>query len=510
MIVRSVALATLVSFSLVLTACGGGGGSSTTPPTVQPTPLPSSNPPAPPPGGGGTQSSAACPTSATAASVATSSLRTATRFVSRSFGAERYVPGTIVYTDTSGAMHVKRTDPSRVQDEIARLRMSGTAQHVQQAQYRRSMAVTPNDPYYRGFGAAAPYDESSTEPGQWDMHVINLSTAWASIQKGAPIAVIDTGVDVNHPELRDRIAYARCYVTYPTSASQTSGPYVTDLDGHGTDVAGIADAATNNSFGFAGTAFAAPLLAFRVFPSPPSGGCDPSTPNAQCDTTDVDEVSAINDAVAHGARVINLSLGSDGPLSACKDTIEENAIENAIAHGVVVVAAAGNESANHLDCPAAYPGVIAVGASALEGSADSVTEGVATYSNYVGSSGPGGGGAYLVAPGGDPCAGSSSASCNDSNNLHWIENIYSSTAVSPGSCGTDAAGQAGDCRILIAGTSQATPHVAGVVSLMLGLRPGLTPVQVAADLCKSATNIGSSKQGCGRLNAAGAVALAAQ
>jgi subtilisin family serine protease len=426
--------------------------------------------------------------------------------------AQRYVPGMVVYTDTAGSLHVKRVDESRVDSEISKLRGTAGVRVVQRAQFRRAMAVTPSDPYYKGFsGAAAPYFEASGVPGQWDMHIIGLSTAWSSVQNGAPIAIIDTGVDVTHPELRGgKITYTRCYVTYPHTSPQTSGPYVTDMDGHGTDVAGIADADTNNGFGFAGAAFNAPMLAFRIFPTPPSGGCTSSSTNSQCDTTDVDEVSAINDAVAHGARVINLSLGSDGPLSNCQDTIEQNAIENAISHGVVVVAAAGNESANHLDCPAAYPGVIAVGASALEGSGNSVTEGVASYSNWVASSGPGGGGAYLVAPGGDPCSGSTSSSCDDSDNLHWIENIYSSTSGTSGACSVDQAGQSGDCRILIAGTSQATPHVAGVVSLMLGLRPGLTPSQVAADLCSSATKIGSSKQGCGRLNAAGAVSLAAR
>jgi subtilisin family serine protease len=336
------------------------------------------------------------------------------------------------------------------------------------------------------------------------MHVIGLATAWSSVEKGAPIAIVDTGVDVTHPDLRSgKIIYARCYVTYPSNSSQSSGPYVTDLDGHGTDVAGIAAADTNNAFGFSGTGFNAPILAFRVFPAPPSAGCAGASSSAQCDTTDVDEVSAINDAVKHGARVINLSLGADGPLANCRDTIEENAIENAIAHGVAVVAAAGNESADHLDCPAAYPGVIAVGASALEGAGDSVSEGVASYSNWAGASGPGTGGAYLVAPGGDP------SGAGDSDDLHWIENIYSSTAASPGACARDEAGQSGDCRILIAGTSQATPHVAGVVSLMLGLRPSLSPAQIAADLCSSARGIGSSKQGCGRLDAAGAVAKAA-
>jgi subtilisin family serine protease len=417
-------------------------------------------------------------------------------------GAARFVPGMIVVTNRSGEMRVVHVDPARTDEELLRYRSQPDVRDVQRAQYRRMFSVTPNDPYYDGFGPGAPYYESSTVPGQWDMHVIGLSGAWGYVENGAPIAIIDTGVDVTHPEMHGKITYAKCYVTYPHTSPQTTGPYVTDMDGHGTNVAGIASADTNNSFGFAGAGFNAPILAFRIFPTPPSGGCIGSS-NAQCETTDVDEVSAINDAVAHGARVINLSLGSDGPLSNCQDTIEENAIENAISHGVVVVAAAGNESANHLDCPAAYPGVIAVGASALEGTGNSVSEGVAGYSNYVGASGPGSGGAYLVAPGGDP-SGSS-----DGDDLHWIENIYSSTAVSPGSCGTDVAGKSGDCRILIAGTSQATPHVAGVVALMLGLRPSLTPAEVAADLCSTAADIHSSKQGCGRLNAAGALAKAA-
>jgi subtilisin family serine protease len=418
--------------------------------------------------------------------------------------AQRYVPGLLVLTDAAGAMHVRSVDPSRVDAEMMRLRAQAGVRAVQRAQYRYAMSVTPNDPYYRGFGQSAPYEESSSSPGQWDMHVIGLSSAWSSVEEGAPIAIVDTGVDVTHPDLQGgKIVYTHCYVTYPTNASQTSGSYVTDMDGHGTNVAGIADADTNNDFGFAGAGFNAPLLAFRIFPTPPSGGCG-GTSSAQCSTTDVDEATAIDDAVSHGARVINLSLGAAGPLSNCHDSIEERAVENAIAHGVVVVAAAGNESANHLDCPAAYPGVIAVGASALEGSGTSVSEGVASYSNWTSASGPGSGGAYLVAPGGDPSGGS------DADNLHWIENIYSSTAISPGTCAADAAGKAGDCRIFIAGTSQATPHVAGVVSLMLGLRPSLTPAQIATDLCASATNIGNTKQGCGRLNAAQAVARAAQ
>jgi subtilisin family serine protease len=386
---------------------------------------------------------------------------------------------------------------------------------------RHLMSIAANDPYYSGFsGTNAPYFETASIPGQWDMHVINLDAAWSQFASApivaAPIAIVDTGVDVTHPDVMTpagvtapKIVRAYCYVTYPAGTTQTSGPYVTDMDGHGTNVAGIADADTNNSFAFAGVAFDAPLLVYRIFPSTPAGGCEVKNPPAQCDTTSQDESSAIDDAVAHGAKVINLSLGGSPPCSA--NDPEYVAVEHAIANGVVVVAAAGNESNGQLDCPAADPGVIAVGASAINDTIPlSPSEYVAGYSNYLTTPGTSSGGAYLVAPGGDPCPGSFSSSCSDSDDLHWIENIYSSTAsVQPGDCGKDYAGESGDCRILIAGTSMAVPHVSGVVSLMLAKNPSLTPAQIATGLCASSDDISDSKQGCGRVNASAAVMWAA-
>ena len=406
---------------------------------------------------------------------------------------------------------VVSVDPARVQEAITRLQHTPGVISVERAQYRRLMAaVNVNDPYYKGFGPGAPYFATSDTPGQWDMHVINVGTAWGFYNSlpavGAPIAVIDTGVDVTHPDLAGgKIIRQACFVTFPTTAAQTTSGFAIDTDGHGTNVAGIADADTNNSFGFAGVAFDAPLLAYRIFPTTPAGGCEVSSPPAQCDTTNVDEVSAINDAVSHGAKVINLSLGANGPLSKCQDSLEENAIESAISHGVVVVAAAGNESANSLDCPGAYPGVIAAGAEGPTGSADSNsdTQAVAPYSNWVSASGPGGGGAYLIAPGGVANSGS------DSNDLHFVENITSSQMADASQfCTTDHAGAANDCRGGFAGTSQATPHVAGVASLILGLKPNLTPAQVASDICSTAHSIGSTKQGCGLVDAGAAVAKA--
>jgi serine protease len=402
-------------------------------------------------------------------------------------------------------------DPSRTSAAISRLQRTPGVISVERAQYRHMMAtVNVNDPYYKGFGPGAPLFANATTPGQWDMHIINVGAAWGAYSslpaRGAPIAIIDTGVDVTHPDLSGgKIVHQACFVTFPASAAQTTGGFAVDTDGHGTNVAGIADADTNNNFGFAGVAFDAPLLAYRIFPTTPAGGCEGSN-NAQCSTTDVDEVSAINDAVSHGARVINLSLGATGPLSNCRDTIEMNAVEGAIAHGVVVVAASGNGNAqgvgqNYLDCPAAYPGVIAAGAEGPAGSSNAET--VASYSNWVTSSGGGSGGAYLVAPGG------TANTSSDNSDLHFVENITSSQMADASQfCTVDRAGDSHDCRGGFAGTSQATPHVAGVASLILGLRPSLTPAQVASDICSSAKSIGSSKEGCGLVDAGAAVARA--
>ena len=507
--------------ALMLASCGGGGGSSGATLPIAPT----SNPGPPP-------SPQSCPSSGSAAASGAwaGSSMSAHRAPVTDDGSNRYVPGlyTVTYAsddvaatvDTIAAseggrpanarfdalglrMRVLSVDPARAQSLVARLKQTPGVARVEQAQYRRLAAtVSVNDPYFRGFGPGSPYFESASEPGQWDMHVINVATAWGDYTslpaRGAAIAIVDTGVDVTHPDLSGgKVVRQRCFVTFPTTSPQTSGPFATDTDGHGTNVAGIADADTNNGFGFAGVAYDAPLLAYRIFPTTPSAGCEGSS-SAQCSTTDVDEASAINDAVANGAKVINLSLGATPP---CTDATEQSAVEAAIAHGVVVVAAAGNESKNSLDCPAAYAGVIAVGAEGPSGSSDA--EAVAGYSNYLSSHGTGAGGAYLVAPGGTASSGS------DTNDLHYVENITSSQMANASAfCRPDFAGQSGDCRGGYAGTSQATPHVAGVVSLMLGLRGSLTPTQISTDLCSTAHSIGDSKQGCGRLDAAAAVAKA--
>lgn len=524
---RSSRLLSIITLSaLALTACGGGGGSNSSMPPAPNNPAPGPSP----------ASSADCPTSGSAPASFTgmSTAEEQRRGPATSIGSALYVPGEIVvdYDSAASSGQIDRAiaavsvhsatevhfdavgmrsrvlslDPSRVDRTIAQLKTAPGVLSVHRAQYRQLMSVNVNDPYYQGFGPGAPYFESAASPGEWDLHAIDVGSAWGEFSSvpvaGAPIAILDTGVDVTHPDMAGgKIIRTECFVTFPLSSSQSTSTFVTDTSGHGTNVAGIADADTNNSFGFAGVGFNAPLLAYRIFPTTPSGGCENSK-NPQCNSTDVDEVSAINDAIAHGAKVINLSLGAPGPLSSCQDPTEENAIESAIHKGVVVVAAAGNDGKAALDCPAAYPGVIAVGADGISDSG-TIKEVVASYSNYSTAGLQSGGGAYLVAPGG---TASGSA---DSDDLHWIENITSSQqSGASGFCSVDAAGASNDCRGLFAGTSQATPHITGVVSLMLAINPSLTPAEIASDLCSTAQSIGDSKQGCGRVDAGAAVTLA--
>jgi len=413
------------------------------------------------------------------------------------------------------ATRIVRVDEGKLEATAATLRQQPGVERVDRVGARQEMSSVPfftNDPYFNGHVTMpagqptpppAPLYAAPNYPGQWDMHIMGLENVFGYTQPGnavAPnanalgslaikLAVIDTGTDVSLPDIgvpTSRIVPngTQCFIT-PQTGLQTHTQNVSDFDGHGTNVTGIAAAEVQNGFGFVGTGGNVSLLLYRIFPK---GG--PNDGNA----SSVDEASAIGDAVSRGANVISLSLGSS-----TADTTERTAITNAINAGVVVVAAAGNEKAAKLDFPAAYPGVIAVGASAID---DSGTERVAGYSNYDAANSATWG---LVAPGGDPVDGS------DPDFLHWIQNTYSLRVAAPGQCRAalgkpDFFGESGNCSVLIAGTSQATPHVAGAVAMLLSVKPSLIPrdaagvANIQAMLMASTHNIGDAKQGAGRLN----------
>jgi subtilisin family serine protease len=488
------------------------------------------------------------------------------------------------YPSLNLTLHELRVSNDRVNATIAALQSTPGVRGVGKSGERRYHATVlagylTNDPYFAGF-ISGTNRENASLPGQWDMHAIKLEYAFAYSQadngpsgivntgalgsSSVPIAIIDTGEDATHPELASVISRQQCFITNDAGTAQSASNYSTDGDGHGTNVSGIAAAATNNSFGFVGAGGKSSIWAYRVFPTP-DDTCVGSSPDHQCSANTADIASAIDDAVNNGAKVINISLGgkcANQPHLQCvggcyvpsntypggaaqfvkdypagdSDPVEGAAIENAISHNVIVVAAAGNGGIAGLSAPACDTGVIAVGATSLDdgqalgtsrtwtaGTSSNPVEYVAGYSQWGSpASNPKSSSAWgIVAPGGDP------SSDTDNDNLHWIENIWTSTPFqsSPsdqnfiGECTNDypngSLTSSPDCRMLIAGTSMATPHVAGAVALILAATgtsgPYATPSAMKALLCATADDLGAKAgayQGCGRLNIYRAMAKA--
>jgi len=185
------------------------------------------------------------------------------------------------------------------------------------------------------------------------------------------IAIVDTGVDLSHPDLAAKI------VPGHNSINVLSSPQ--DDNGHGTHAAGIAAASGNNGVGMAGVSWGARIMPVKVLYASGSGF-----------SSDVAE--GITWAADHGAQVINLSLGGALPSTALQD-----AVNYAYNKGIILVAAAGNTSSNFVLYPARYPNVIAVGAvdsankrlsnSTIGPELDLVAPGAFIYSTVIGGYG---------------------------------------------------------------------------------------------------------------------------
>ncbi len=215
---------------------------------------------------------------------------------------------------------------------------------------RRALGTAPADP------GPDPYRSE-----QWALDALDAEAVWAGgTASGQVVAVVDTGVDPEHPDLSGRVLPGATFLGGPRSGSGWIGapecafpsPATgAALDrysscGHGTHVAGIVAAVSGNGVGVAGLAQQARILPVRVLDADGLGW-------------DSDVARGIVYAVDAGATVINLSLG--GPASSA---VLQAAVEYAVAAGVSVVAAAGNSAleGNPVMYPAALPRVLAVAA----------------------------------------------------------------------------------------------------------------------------------------------------
>jgi subtilisin family serine protease len=314
--------------------------------------------------------------------------------------------------------------------------------------------AAPNDPFWGQ---------------QWNMTEIGFPAAWgASTGRGVKIGIVDTGVDLGHQDLAGKVVIGTSCINSGGDPSKCAGS-AQDDNGHGTHVAGIAAAATNNGLGVAGAAPDAQLVVAKALDSKGSGNFS-------------DVNAGIMWVVDHGARVVNLSLGDSTPIvpGVLGQNSLETGVEYAWSHGAVPVLASGNTN---------YFGL----GSQNYGNTDAMVVG-ATGSNgqttsY--SSPPGNAKWSLVAPGGDGYDSTGQPTCDGAARAHCIISTYWS-AGQANSYGYDE------------GTSMATPHVTGTVALLLAM--GRTPQQAVSDTLSSANKDAACGTGCaGRLDASSAV-----
>ncbi|MDX2181537.1 MAG: S8 family serine peptidase [Bryobacteraceae bacterium] len=294
-----------------------------------------------------------------------------------------------------------------------------------------SVGVIPSDPYFSS---------------QWSLERIKAPTAWATVRRGVAIGIIDTGVAYDHEDLAGRVMLGldQCEKTVekPEGIICEADVDPADNHGHGTGTASNAAAIANNAKGMAGAAYEAPIIAEKIS----------ALIHGKPVFTELNVALAIVDAVSLGARVVNLSLGAAG--------IVKSAVDYALARHTVVVAAAGNSSAAEPVYPAAYPGVISVGASDEENKR-------ARWNPLVGGN----------------CLDSDEVTLA-SNYGQWVD-IYA-----PGKNLVYAKKNGGYDVLCAVGTSWAAPIVSATASLMLAVNGSLTPAEVKSIIKQAATLTG--------------------
>jgi thermitase len=280
--------------------------------------------------------------------------------------------------------------------------------------YKADPAVLHASPDWVMHAREIPNDPSFAN--QWGLNTIQAPQAWNRTHgsSGIRIAVLDSGINEAHPDLAGKVVARR---DFTGSASGTN-----DVNGHGTHVAGIAAAATNNATGVAGVGYDSSLMNVKVLDDNGDGS-----------------ISMLYDAIYwtadNGAHVINMSLGADQDCSTSwwEDLFDvgrnelREAINYAFGRNIVLIAAAGTDGANQQQWPGACPNVMAV---ANTTSTDMIS-GTSNFGTWV----------DVAAPG---------------------SAIFSTAVPGAAKCQANLVGAFANCS----GTSMASPHVAGIAALV--------------------------------------------
>lgn len=286
----------------------------------------------------------------------------------------------------------------------------------------------------------------------WGRDLIKAPEVWAQglTGDGIVIAVIDSGIDYNHPDLTGNIwsnsgengVDAQGRNKANNGLDDDGNGFVDDFRGwdfvnndnnpmddnnHGTHISGLV-AAKNDRVGMTGTAPTAKIMPLKILDRNGAGKIR-------------DEIAAINYAVANGAKIINLSLGGQQ-----LNDPELNAIRAAEAKGVTVVSAAGNDGSQQVDYPAKFANEVGIAVGSIQRNKQ-----FSDFSSRAGTEVID----YFIAPGGDGGRADSG-------------DIYSTVPLSV----------SGTPYRYFAGTSMAVAQVSGVVALMLQANPNLTPAQI--------------------------------
>ena len=382
--------------------------------------------------------------------------------------------------DGMGIAIVRSLDPAFAERLAHHPMVAGVAPNVSSQQAFPPTVLDPGPDAIRNPGGPS---EEPLSGYQWNLRSINVEGAWARglTGKGVRVAVLDTGIDPDNPDVSPNVDFAR------SASFFENEPSPIDYGGHGAHIAGII-AAARNGYGVVGIAPEAKVFGVKIGSRNLFFGGGLAAPVLQ----------GMKYAVDQGADILNMSLGffTDNPALVLAF---ERAVDYAERNGAIVVASAGNESIN-LDTlppgfhivPAEIEEVITVSAVGPLNQQNFDT--FATYSN-------GGSIVDVAAPGGNL---SSSVGILDKRDLVLSSFTTHGISFFDGPENFHAATHA-----YWVGTSFATPHVVGAVALILEAHPKLTPAQARAALLNSADDLGPPGRdiffGMGRINVGRAV-----